>query len=288
MSEVEHVLAVGDELGEGPIWSKKEQALYWVDIDGHRYHRFHPKTGQHEVFDVGMLVSAIAFRASGGLVMATGEGLAFWDPEDQSLHIIADPEAGKPDARFNDGGVDRQGRLWVGTLSRGNPTSSLYRLDPDLSLHRMESEIGISNGIGWSPDNRTMYFTDSFPRMIYAYDFDPTTGAIDNRRPLVHTPDEEGVPDGLTVDCEGYIWSARWGGWKLTRYDPTGQVEREIRMPVQHPTSCAFGGARLDELYITSAKAPLNEAQREEQPRAGDLFRLQVEVKGLEELDFLG
>lgn len=288
MSEVEHVLAAGDELGEGPIWSKKEQALYWVDIDGHRYHRFQPATGQHEVFDVGMLVSAIAFRASNGLAMATGEGLAFWDPQGQSLRIIGDPEAGKPDARFNDGGVDRQGRFWVGTMSRGAPTSSLYRLDPDLSLHRMESGIGISNGIGWSPDNRTMYFTDSFPRMIYAYDFDPTTGAIDNRRPFVHAPDEEGVPDGLTVDCEGYVWSARWGGWKVTRYDPTGQVERKIWMPVQHPTSCTFGGARLDELYITSAKAPLNEAQREEQPLAGDLFRLHVEVKGLEEPEFLG
>jgi sugar lactone lactonase YvrE len=124
--------------------------------------------------------------------------------------------------------------------------------------------------------------------MIYAYDFDPASGEIENRRPFVHTPDEEGVPDGLTVDREGFVWSARFRGWKITRYDPGGRAERVIQMPVQYPTSCAFGGAQLDELYITSARAPLNEARRKEQPLAGDLFRLQADTTGLEASRYQG
>lgn len=287
MSEVEHILAVGSELGEGPLWNVEEQALYWVDIQGNCFHRFRPASGAHEVFDVGLLVSALAFRAAGGLLMATGQGLAFWEPETRALRFVADPEAGKPEARFNDGAVDRQGRFWVGTLSQ-DPTSSLYRLDADLSLHCMETGTTVSNGIGWSPDDKTMYFTDSRPRLIYAYDFDAATGEIENRRTFVHVPEGEGVPDGLTVDREGFVWSARWGGWKVVRYDPIGQVEREVRLPAQYPTSCTFGGPRLDELYITSAWTALGEAGRKAQPLAGDLFRLPAGVRGFETPKFSG
>jgi sugar lactone lactonase YvrE len=288
MSDVEHILVAGDELGECPIWSVEEQALYWVDITGDRFHRLRPATGDHEVFDVGVLVSAVGLRDSGGLILATGEGIAFWDPDTQALmHTIASPEASKPDARFNDAAVDRQGRFWVGSLSRDR-TGSLYRLDPGGVLHRMDSGFGTSNGIGWSPDSRTMYFTDSSPRTIYAYDFDPATGEIRDRRPFVHTPDEEGVPDGLAVDSEGFVWSARWGGWKITRYDPNGRVERAIQVPIQYPTSCVFGGPQLDRLYITSARTQLNEVQREEQPQAGDLFCLQTDVTGLPPSKFQG
>ena len=287
MGTVEHILAAQNKLGEGPVWNPDEQALYWVDIEKGCVHRLYPKTGRHDVFDVGLPVGALGFRASGGLVMATRDGFAFWDPETQALRFIADPEPDRPGARFNDGAVDRQGRFWAGTMGQG-PTSSLYRLDPDGSVHRMESGVTISNGIGWSPDDRTMYFTDSLLKVIYAYDFDPATGAIENRRPFVHTPEEEGVPDGLTVDSEGFVWSARWGGWKVTRYDPTGTVEHEIRLPVQYPTSCTFGGPQLDELYVTSAWTAVTEAERGAQPWAGDLFRLQAGVKGLEEARYLG
>lgn len=285
MDQAEHVLAVGNELGEGPIWSTEEQALYWVDITQHCFHRLYPATGEHEVFQVGLPVGALGLRASGGLVMATKNGFATWDWN--ALHFIAHPEEGKPNARFNDGAVDRQGRFWAGTLSE-DPTSSLYRLDPDGSVHTMETGVTISNGIGWSPDNRTMYFTDSPEHVIYAYDFDPESGTIENRRPFAHTPDEQGVPDGLTVDREGFVWSARWGGWKITRYDPDGRVEREIRLPVQCPTSCTFGGPGLDELYVTSAQTALSEAEKEQQPLAGDLFRVKTDVSGMAEPKFLG
>ncbi len=283
--QVEHVLAAQDKLGEGPVWSVAEQALYWVDIEGRRVHCLDSASGEHEIFEPGPQFTALGFRASGGMVAATGDGFAFWDPRAGTVQLVANPEPGKPNARFNDGAVDRQGRFWAGTMSQ-DPTSSLYRLDPDGAVQQMESGLGISNGIGWSADDRTMYFTDSITRTIYAYDFDAATGEIVNRRPFVHTPEEQGVPDGLAVDSQGFVWSARWGGYKLTRYDPAGQAEREIRLPVQFPTSCAFGGAELDELFITSAWVAVE--RRGEQPLAGDLFRLRVEVGGVEEAEFLG
>lgn len=287
MDEVERVLRIGNRLGEGSLWSVDEGVLYWVDIEGNRLYRFRPADGTLESFDTGLPVGALGLRASGGLVMATKNGFAFWDPHTLSLTFIADPEADKPEARFNDGAVDRRGRFWAGTLAPG-ATSSLYRLDPDLTVHTMETGITASNGIGWSPDNRTMYFTDTRRKTIYAYDFDVATGHISNRRSFVFTPDEEGVPDGLAVDSEGFIWSARWGGWKVSRYDPSGKLEREVRLPVQYPTSCAFGGDRLDELYVTSARTRVSEEQIREQPFAGDLFRLKTGTRGLPEPKFAG
>lgn len=292
MDEVEHLLSVQNKLGEGPLWNPEEQALYWVDIYGNCFYCFVPATGTLEAFDVGVSVGALAMREVGGLVMATRSGFACWDRQD-GLRYIIDPEAQKPYTRFNDGAVDCRGRFWAGTMcdpedACPHPEGSLYRLDPDLSLHVMETGVSISNGIGWSPDKRSMYFTDSPLRMIYVYDFDAASGAIENRRPFIHTPEEKGVPDGLTVDSDGFIWSVCWGGWKITRYDPAGKVERIVQLPVQYPTSCAFGGASLDELFITSAWTALSEEKRKRQPLAGDLFRLDVGVKGLEEPKFAG
>ncbi len=287
MSEVEHVLAVQNRLGEGPRWNVDEQALYWVDIENDAFHRFDPATGAQERCVVGLPVSALGFRAAGGLILATRDGFAVWEPETQALRFLADPEAHRPESRFNDGAVDCRGRFWAGTMSV-DPTSSLYRLDPDGSVQQMETGLTISNGIGWSPDNRTMYLTDTPRQVIYAYDFDAATGAIANRRLFVATPDELGGPDGLAVDSEGGVWSARWGGWKVTRYDPGGAVEREIRLPVECPTSCTFGGAGLDELYITSAWTGVDPAQLAAQPWAGDLFRVQVGIKGRPESKYAG
>jgi L-arabinonolactonase len=286
-SEVERILPVQNRLGEGPLWSVKEGALYWVDIDGHCFYRYRPATGAVERFETELSVGVLRLRSGDGLVMATRDGFAFWDWKTQSLTFIADPEADIPESRFNDGGVDRRGRFWAGTLGPG-ATNSLYRLDPDLSVHTMDTGISVSNGIGWSPDNRTMYYTDSPLRVIYAYDYDLATGAIANRRPFVHTPEGEGVPDGLAVDSEGFIWSARWDGWRIARYDPAGKLEREIRMPVQRPTACAFGGAGLNELYITSASVGISDEAKRSQPFAGDVFRVVTDVKGLPEPAFAG
>jgi sugar lactone lactonase YvrE len=279
MIEVEHFLAVGNKLGEGPLWHPKEKTLYWVDIEGDCFHRFNPETGNQENFPIGQPVGCLAFRENGGLVLGLRDGLGYWDFEAKEINFIANPEEGRRNARFNDGVVDRQGRLWAGTLGEDDQ-SALYRLDPDGSIHTKEIGVTISNGIGWSPDNTTMYYTDSAIRKIYAYDFDPLSGEISNRKDFVNVPLTEGFPDGLTVDSEGFIWSAQWDGWRVTRYDPHGVVERVVYLPVQRPTSCTFGGEDLNQLVITSAWTGLHETDRREQALAGDLFLIQTEVAG--------
>lgn len=290
MYEVEQVLAVNNNLGECPLWNSKEKALYWVDINGKTINRFWPSNGKHDIFDVGIPVGAFAFRNAGGFVMATSEGFAYWDSETNKLDFIADPEAGKEEARFNDGKVDRSGRFWAGTMTplKDEATNALYRLDPNGVVNTMETGVSLANGIGWSPDNETMYFVDSLKQVIYAYDFNLETGTISNRRGFIKVPEEDGIPDGLTVDNEGFVWCAMWGSWKVIRYTPLGKKDREIRMPVIFPTCCAFGGENLDVLYITSAHYTLTEEQRKEHPNAGNLFRLQTDVKGIPEPMFMG
>lgn len=286
MTEVELVLDCKNQLGEGPMWSAAEKALYWVDILDNCFHRLDPRTGQTRRYAIDTMVGTVVLRQSAGFVLATQRGFEFYDGQSSEAKLIAAPEAGKPNSRFNDGAVDRQGRFWAGTM--GQRDAALYRLDADLSVHKMETGISTSNGIGWSPDNRTMYYTDSSPRQIYAYDFDAATGQIANRRIFVQLPESDGVPDGLTVDSEGCIWSAVWDGWRIVRYTPDGAVDREVSVPVQRPTSCMFGGDNLDELYITSARTGFSEEDLKSQPLAGGLFRFRPGVKGLPEPLFAG
>jgi sugar lactone lactonase YvrE len=291
MNNVERVLHVGNQLGEGPVWSQTERALYWVDILGHKIHRFYPATGHSDIFDVSSPVTVLAFRTRGGFVTATANRLAFWDSQSQKFDFIANLEVDEPDIRFNDGAVDPTGRLWVGTMNEKDnqaPDGVLYRLDSDLSVHKVAAGFTVSNGIGWSPDHKIMYFTDTMRQVILAYDYDPASGAIENSRTFAYISEAEGYPDGLTVDSEGFVWSAHWGGWRVTRYDPTGKIERVVKMPAPNATSCAFGGDNLDELYITTAWAGLGEKERQDHPAAGDLFRIKLEVKGIAESEFAG
>lgn len=167
MSDIEHVLAVKNELGEGPIWDPREGLLYWVDIQGQAILCYDPEAGKHEVFVTNLPVTALGLRSTGGFVTATWDGFAFWDPCSQCLSFVGSPEMAQPGTRFNDGAVDRQGRFWAGTMKKGEAVSSLYRLDPDNSIHTMETGITVSNGIGWSPDNKTMYFTDTLHQVIW-------------------------------------------------------------------------------------------------------------------------
>lgn len=289
MNGVEHVVSSQCKLGEGPVWHPVEHVLYWLDILEGRLHRYDPQTSLHRVFDLGVVTGSMGVRAAGGFVLATQNGFAFWDAQEGRLKPVSDPDPDVTETRFNDGKTDRQGRFWAGKMS-SRPANSLFRLDPDGSVHRMESGISVSNGLGWSPDNRTFYFTDSPVRTIYAYDFDAPSGSISNRRVFAQIPDDprEGFPDGLAVDQEGCIWSARWGGWKVVRYRPDGSVEREVPMPVEFPTSCAFGGPDLDEMYITSAWVEIRPERRSEQPLAGDVFCLKAPAPGFQEPLFLG
>jgi sugar lactone lactonase YvrE len=284
--DIERVVPCANEMGEGPLWHPVEHVLYWVDIDGQAVQRYDPASGLSKRFATELPIGVLGWRRNGGFVAASARGFAFWEPG-SPVRMIADPEADRGRARFNDGAVDAQGRFWAGTVA-STPTGSLYRLDVDLSVHRMEGGVTISNGIGWSPDQRTMYYTDSPVRVIYAYDFDPATGEIANRRPFVSTPDDPSMPDGLAVDAEGCLWCARWDGWRISRYDPEGRVMLEVPVPVQQVTSCAFGGANLDELYITSATSEMDEAARRAQPWAGDLLRVRPGVRGVAAPGFAG
>jgi len=289
---VDHVLAVRCKLGEGPLWDWRTAILHWVDIDLHRIHCFDPASSAHDQAELPVAVGAIGLRAAGGLIAATRHGFAGWDWKSRTLTPIVDPEAGRP-TRFNDGAVDSRGRFWAGTIALDPeryhiPDNHLYRLDPDGSVRRMESGLTISNGLDWSPDERTMYLTDTVAQKIYAYDFDVEGGTIGNRRDFVHTSDGPGYPDGLTVDAEGGVWSARIAAGKIVRYDSQGRVEREVPLPVTCPTSCAFGGPALDRLYITTSWHILSEAEKTAQSQAGDLFSVPMTLKGRSAALFAG
>jgi sugar lactone lactonase YvrE len=290
MMEVEHVFAAQNVLGEGPMWHLGEQALYWVDINSNCFYRYTPANCTVERFEVGLPVGTLVFRQQGGLMLATRDGFATWDFARQTLDFWADPEADRPNSRFNDGAVDANGRFWAGTMDTkgGGAVSSLYRLDPDGTLHTLQTGITVSNGIAWSPDQRTMYYTDTPTCTIMAYDFEVATGRMGEKRPFATIPPGAGYPDGHTVDSEGCLWGAHWDGWRITRYDPDRNVMLIIPMPVQRPTSCMFGGPDLTDLYITSAAIGLTAAQRAAQPQAGDLFRIRTNVRGLPEHHFAG
>ncbi len=283
MIELEHVLAIGNELGEGPLWSQDEHKLYWVDIMAGHVHRMTPGQNDLETFALGQPVGALGFREQGGFIAALKNGFHFWDPATGQIEFLADPEADKPQARFNDGAVDRKGRFWAGTMA-DDASSALYRYDPDGSVHVMQTGVTCSNGIGWSPDNRTMYYSDSMVFSVFAYDFDLDSGTISNRR-VFHRFDS-GLPDGLTVDSDGFVWVAIWDGWRVERYDPAGVLAVCVDLPVQYPTCPIFGGENLDELYLTSAWIDLGRDRRHEQPQAGDLFRIRAGVRGMAEPKF--
>jgi L-arabinonolactonase len=286
--EISPFLSLECQLGEGPLWHPDEACLYLVDIEGKAIWRVDIARKETKRFDLGQKIGCLGFRAQGGLIVAGEAGFSTWDPGTGELNPLSHPEADRPNARFNDGAVDPGGRFWAGTMTPEGYENNLYRIDPDLSVHRMETRIGIANGIDWSPDRKTMYFTDSARKMIYAYDFDVESGAIENRRIWVDSHEESGVPDGLCVDAEGCVWSARWDGWRVTHYDPQGRVIIEVPTPIQRPTSCTFGGPDLHTLYITSAWTDLSSEDRRNQPLAGDLFALDCDTPGLAPNRFLG
>jgi sugar lactone lactonase YvrE len=292
MNTVEHLLEVRNVIGEGPVWHSQEESLYWVNfIEQFQILRFAPQTGRQDVYETGMPVMALGLCQKGGMVAATARGIARWSVERKTFEQICDPLSNRPGIRFNDAAVDGRGRFWVGTLNEANPKGpdgQLFCLWGDGSFRLMDSGITVANGIGWSPDHKIMYFTDSFRYCIYAYDYDAETGSIQNREIFVQNSSDIGIPDGLTVDSEGFVWSALCGGWRVVRYNPDGAIDREYRLPVPNPTSCAFGGRQLDELYITSASLGLTAKQKELSPQSGDLFRVRAGIKGIDEPRFAG
>jgi len=277
-------------IGEGPSWDASEGVLYWLDIKRPAIFRWHSEKGQTGFWPMPHPVGCAVSAGKDRLVFADAEGFGFLSLASGALERIAELEGDLQRNRFNDGKVDRAGRFWAGSMDDECkvPTGSLYRVDPDLSIHRMDTGFICSNGLGWSPDNRTMYFTDSIVRTIWAYEFDGASGALGPRRVFAQLSDQDGVPDGLTVDSEGFVWSAIWDGWRVIRYAPNGSIDREVRLPVQRPTSCMFGGPDLQTLYITSASSGLCPASLKAGPMAGAIFAVPTDVVGLPETPFAG
>lgn len=277
-------------LGEGPVWSAADRRLLFVDILAPSVIAADPATGTFQTRPMPELVGAVVPRRRGGYVAAMQTGFKSFDWSSPSISTIAHPEADKPGNRFNDGKCDRRGRFLAGTLAINTVPGegALWRLDPDGRTTKLDSGFHISNGLGWSPDDRLFYFTDSRPRRIYVYDYDIESGAVANRRLFVQLPEGVGLPDGLTVDAEGFVWSAHWDGWCVTRYAPDGSVDRVINLPVPRPTSCCFGGPDLTTLYITTARIRLSAQQLAEAPLSGSVFALQTGVRGQADTPFAG
>jgi D-xylonolactonase len=275
-------------LGEGPVWVALERALYWVDINGRKLFRLDER-GELRSWDTPLRIGSLAPRAGGGFVAGTDEGLAFVDLHAGRFGVFANPEADLPDNRFNDGKVDRNGRFWAGTMDNRERQASgtLYRLDCDGSLAAIDRGYRVTNGPAFSPDGRRMYESDSARQVTYVFDLDEG-GEATNRRELARFGRGEGYPDGMTVDAEACLWVAFWDGWCVRRFSPDGELLATVELPVQRPTSCAFGGEDFRTLFITSARRDLEGTELARQPLAGGLFAVDVGVHGIAELPFAG
>jgi len=264
-------------LGEGPVWDPIVGQLWWIDIKAPAIHRFNPRDGTHDHWPAPDVVGALALRREGGLLLALKSGFAFYDPDQATLTPVGDPEPHLPGNRLNDGKCDPLGRFWAGTMDDSETAASghLYRLDADLRITRFDAGFVVANGIGWSGDGRTLYFTDSVARTIWAYDFDMSAGIPGARRLFARTPEADGYPDGLCVDAEDHVWSAHWGGSRVTRYRPDGTVAGAVVLPAPLVTSCCFGGDELDVLYVTTASVGLHEAARVAAPLSGAVFAVE-------------
>ncbi len=283
--EVRCIVEIRSELGEGPLWSETEQALYWIDCMAPAVYRYDPRTGENRALDLPLdsTLGALAFRRGGGFVLALESGVRIVDAAGKSPQALCHPEKGREENRYNDGKPDRAGRFFLGSLNKADrdPTGALYRIDPGGACREIDGGFVCPNGMDWSPDDRIFYFVDSGSRNVFAYDYDAVTGEIENRRVLASVTAEEGTPDGLCVDREGFLWVAHWDGWCVSRFDPKGRRERKLRVPVPRPTSLCFGGPDLDRLYITSAAMDLDGAALAAAPLSGSLFEHEPGVRGL-------
>jgi sugar lactone lactonase YvrE len=285
-------------LSEGALWSPEENVLYWVDQMRPELHRLDPSTGEDSriSIDLPAQLGAVVPRACGGLVLAASDGISLLDRDLQTRVPFVNPIAALPRASFNDAKCDRQGRLWAGTTDRQETEEigCLYRVDANGDVTPVAAGFVCSNGPSFSPDGRTMYHTRSNERVIHSYDIDVDTGLAHSPRVFATVEAEAGVPDGSTVDAEGYLWSTHWGGWRITRYAPDGRVDRVIKMPVKSPTSCAFGGDSMETLFVTSASMEfqngtpvyMDDAGFAASPMEGGIFAIDVGIRGLPEPAF--
>ena len=271
------------ELGECPVWSEPEQVLYWIDIRAPAMHRLDPATGENRTWPMPSRIGSFALRESGGAVVALVDGFHLLDFDTGEVTFLAGPEH-VPGTRFNDGKVSPDGRFWAGTMDEellSRPIAVLYRLDPDGSLHRMVDGLIVSNGLAWTADGGTMFHSDSKGPVIWAYDYDPGTGDIANRRLVARSTEQHGRPDGAAVDEEGFYWSAGISAGVLNRWSPDGRLVRSIPLPCSNPTAPCFGGPDMKTIFVTSLRHDLPADVLAAKPLSGGIFAIRVDVPGV-------
>jgi sugar lactone lactonase YvrE len=290
MEKIELLVDSKSLVGEGPFWDGSKNLLYWVDIKGSKLHIYNSLLCTNETIQFLQHVCAVVKCSDGELLLAMQHGLYFFNLESKKLTLINNPESDILENRFNDAKCDAAGRFYAGTMDNnelGDTVGSLYCLNNDLSVKKILDHITISNGLAWSLDNKTMYFIDTPTMVVSAFDYKIETGELSNRRTVVRIPEGEGSPDGMTIDCEGMLWVAQWGGWKVSRWNPENGVRMmTIDVPASKVSSCAFGGDNMDELYITTARIMLSAEELLKQPHAGGLFRVKVGIKGMQSHQF--
>ena len=285
MTEADCIVNTRDSLGESPLWDPVTERLFWVDINRCLIHQLDPRTGEITDWPCKTEPGCLGRADNGRLVAGLRDGFYFFSPATGEFERITDPEPGKPENRVNDGKVDRAGRFWAGTMRDPNPDEpcgALYKLEGHTALQMLDG-IRIPNSLCWSPDNQTLYFSDTRARVIWGFDFNLASGELTNRRLFVDLQGQLGRPDGATVDTEGYLWSAEYGGGRVVRYTPDGTVDNVVNLPVASVTCPTFGGTDYKTLFITTASQRLTENELAEQPLAGGLFSLKVTVAGLPE-----
>jgi len=299
ISKPELLLDSRSDLGEGPAWSSSSRLLYWVDIHRGILHLFNPQELADRQFDVGECLGCLAPRAHGGLILGlrSGFGLlessAFTQPASTPLEMqrLSSPESALPGNRFNDGKADPAGRFLAGSMDDAEvaASGSLYSLSQTGALTVLLGGLRISNGLAWSPDQRTFYHIDSPTHNVMAYDYDCGSGLVANPRTVVTVPPELGWPDGMTSDIEGMLWVALWGGAALSRWNPaTGRLLKLIPIPAFNVSACVFGGPDLTDLYVTSARKGMDPSQLARYPLSGGLFRLRTNIQGMPTFEYAG
>jgi sugar lactone lactonase YvrE len=285
-------------IGEGPVWDHRTDVLWWLDIFRHELHAFDPATSADEITDLGAQIGAVALRASGGLVLAAPEGFVAFDPATGARSVLSMVDHDPSTMRLNDGKCDGRGRFWAGSMAHNavEPeavtvvpgTGKLYRLDPGADAVVVLDGVTLSNGMGWSPSDDTFYYVDSMTHGLDAFDYDAESAAISHRRTLVTLSPSEGTPDGMCVDEDGCIWLALSGIGQIRRFTPAGRLDRTLHLPLSRVTSCAFGGPKLDDLYITTHSALMSRLDHHAESKSGALLRCQPGVRGLPTTLFAG
>lgn len=284
------VWPAGAALGEGPLWSARDQAVYWVDIKGQFVHRYalanESRTSWPMPERIGWIVER---RGRPGFIAGFKSGFALLTLEPFAVTPIGNPDAGRPGNRLNDAKADRHGAIWAGSMDddEAAASGSLFRLAPDLTWRTVDSGYRIANGPAITGDGRRMFHTDSALRRIYAFDVD-AAGEIANKRTFLEFGDGDGFPDGMTVDAEDHLWVAHWGGARVSRFRPDASLDRAVALPASQVTSCAFAGEKLDRLFVTTAAIGLDDRQRAAEPLAGGLFEIEPGCTGLPTRQFGG